>query len=82
MISHTFIVSHPLYILKLYHIVFLAWDVAVFLKVLPLLSTKIETTELSFILSFYFNEELEKLKNYICTYFRYERVPNFVIDYT
>ena len=43
--------------------------------------TKIQTTKLSILLSFYFHDALERLKTNIHKSFRFERVLGFVIEY-
>ena len=43
--------------------------------------TKIQTTKLSILLSFYFHDALERLKTNIPKSFRFERVLGFVIEY-
>ena len=43
--------------------------------------TKIQTTKLSILLGFYFNEVLEQLKTNFDTNFRFKRVLGFVIEY-
>ena len=43
--------------------------------------TKIQTTKLSILLSFYFHDALELLKTNIHKSFRFERVLGFVIEH-
>ena len=43
--------------------------------------TKIQTTKLSILLGFYFNDVLEQLKTNFHTNFRFKRVLGFVIEY-
>ena len=42
--------------------------------------TKIQTTKLSILLSFYFYEVLQHLKTFIYTNFRFQRVLRFAIE--